>query len=85
MCCVVYHYRNVHGAEGPKQSYIFKNVVYLYIFFGLNLKKNVFLGNLLQVNSYFRNVRIGEKNSIDANHKRLFRKAIMSLRMYNDV
>lgn len=83
MCCVVYHYRNVHGAEGQKQSYIFKNVVYLYIFFGLNLKKNVFLVNLLQVNSYFKNVRIGEKNSIDTNHKRLFRKAIMSLWMYN--
>lgn len=75
MYCVLYHYRNVHGAKGQKQSYSFKNV-YLYIFFGLNLIKNILLGNLLPVNG---NVRIGEKNSTDTNHKRLFRKAIMSL------
>lgn len=80
MCCVLYHYRNVHGARGQKQSYIFKRVyLYIYIYFGLNLIKSIFLGSLLAVNSHFRNVRLGKKNCADNNHMRLFRKAIMSL------
>lgn len=79
MCCVLCHYRNVYVARGKKQSYIFKNFLSLYIFFGLSVIKNVFLGNLLPVYSHFRNVRTGEKNSTYTNHKRSFRKAILIL------
>lgn len=33
----------------------------MYVVFGLNLLKNVLLGNLLQVNSHFKNVIIREE------------------------
>lgn len=65
---------------GGRSSHTFlKEFIYIYIYFGLNLIKSIFLGSLLAVNSHFRNVRLGKKNCADNNHMRLFRKAIMSL------
>lgn len=65
--------------RGRSNHTVLKMLFIYFFFFGLNLIKNILLGNLLPVNLHFWNVRIGEKNSTDTNHKRLFRKAIMSL------